>query len=132
MTSRDIERILREFFAAEDGGLVAVYLYGSVARGTAGPASDVDVGLLFRTTPGGGFEALPLRLEGRLEELLGRPVQAVLLQHAPPDLVHRVMRDGRLVLDRDPAVRIRFEVQARNQYFDLLPHLERYRRHRAS
>lgn len=30
--------------------------------------------------------------------------------------------------DRDPGARIRFEARARNEYFDLLPFLERYRR----
>jgi hypothetical protein len=30
--------------------------------------------------------------------------------------------------DRDPSARIRFEVRVRNEYFDLLPHLLRYRR----
>jgi len=33
-----------------------------------------------------------------------------------------------LLLDRDRAARIRFEVRARNEYFDLLPTLNRYRR----
>jgi len=32
-----------------------------------------------------------------------------------------VLRDGRLVLDRDPGARIRLEVRARNEYFDLEP-----------
>jgi len=52
----------------------------------------------------------------------------VVLNRAPVDLVHRVLRDGILLLDRDPSGRIRFEVRARNEYFDLLPHLRRYRR----
>ncbi|MEO8182524.1 MAG: hypothetical protein ABI895_27115 [Deltaproteobacteria bacterium] len=34
---------------------------------------------------------------------------------APADLVHRILRDQRLLLDRDPALRIRFEVAARNR-----------------
>jgi hypothetical protein len=40
---------------------------------------------------------------------------------APADLVHRVLRDGRIVFDRDPPARIRFEVRRRNEYFDLAP-----------
>jgi hypothetical protein len=44
------------------------------------------------------------------------------------DLAHRVLRDGLLLLERDRSARIRFEVRARNEYFDLLPHLRRYRR----
>jgi uncharacterized protein YutE (UPF0331/DUF86 family) len=46
-------------------------------------------------------------------------IQVVVLIRAPADLVHRVLRDGHLVLD--PAARIRFEVQRRNEYFDLAP-----------
>ena len=34
-----------------------------------------------------------------------------------------------LILERDAEARIRFETRARNEYFDLLPHLQRYRRH---
>ena len=47
----------------------------------------------------------------------------VVLNRAPADLIHRVLRDGILVLDLDPSARIRFEVRARNEYFVLLPHL---------
>jgi hypothetical protein len=50
------------------------------------------------------------------------------LNTAPPDLVHRVLRDGVLVLERDASARIRFEVRARNEYFDLRPRLDEYRR----
>ena len=38
------------------------------------------------------------------------------------------MRDGKLLLDRDENRRIAFEVRARNEYFDLLPYLDQYRR----
>jgi len=41
---------------------------------------------------------------------------------------YRVLRDGRLLLDRDPSTRIRFETSARREYFDLLPYVRRYRR----
>ena len=56
------------------------------------------------------------------------PVQVVLLNDAPVDLVHRVLRDGELLLERDRAARIRFEVRARSLYFDLQPMLTEYRR----
>jgi len=69
-----------------------------------------------------------LTLEGELERLLGRPVEVVVLNSAPVDLVHRVLRDGRLVFEGDRSARIAFEVKARNEYFDLFPILRRYRR----
>lgn len=55
-------------------------------------------------------------------------VDLVVLNAASPDLVHRVLRDGILLLERDRPARIAFEVRARNAYFDLQPVLARYRR----
>lgn len=111
-------------------GLVAAYLFGSFGRGEATAASDVDLGLLYRTDPPRTLDAPPAQLQDRLERALGRPVDTVVLNAAPPELVHRVMRDGILLLDADPSLRIRFEVKARNEYFDLLPYLRLYRRSR--
>lgn len=112
--------------------IAAAYLFGSVARGTATASSDVDVGILLEHAPPRTLERIPADLQDRLTEALGRPVDLIILNDAAPDLIHRVLRDGALILDRVPALRIRFEVRARNEYFDLLPILEEYRRPRAS
>ena len=123
-----IEQSLRELFAAHPEGIVAAYLYGSVARGTAGARSDVDVAVLFEAVPPATLEGLPLDLENQIARRVERPAQVVVLNTAPVGLIHRVLRDGVLVLDRAPNVRIRFEVRARNEFFDLQPILARYRR----
>lgn len=128
MTLMQLEQRVTEELASADDRLVAAYLFGSVARGTDSSSSDIDVGLLLRTAPSGELDDLRFNLEGNLERALGQRTQVVILNNAPPDLVHRVLRDGRLLLDRDRAARIRFEVRARNEYFDLLPILNRYRR----
>jgi uncharacterized protein len=128
MVSDTIEQRLRDFFATEDGEIVAAYLFGSVARGTAGARSDLDVAVLYADRPPATLAGLPLDLERRLERLEGRPVQVIVLNTAPVGLVHRVLRDGLLLLDRDPSARIRFEVRARNQFFDLQPLVAHYRR----
>ena len=128
MTSGDVERILRESFAAEPDDLIAAYLFGSMARGTSGARSDVDVAVLYAATPPATLEGLPLDLTSRIEHLVKRPVQVIVLNTAPADLIHHVLRDGVLLLDRDPSARIRFEVRARNEFFDLQPILDRYRR----
>ena len=92
------------------------------------PDSDVDVAVLYRHTPAATFNALPLRLEEEVERLLRRTTQVVVLNRASPDLRARVLRDGVLLLDRDPSFRIRFEVRTRNEWFDILPMLREYRR----
>jgi hypothetical protein len=123
-----VEARLKAFFEDDPRGAVAVYLFGSVARGQARPDSDIDIGVLFATDPPATLEAPQFALEAALERRLGSPVQVVALNRAPADLVHRVLRDGRLVLDRDRAARIRFEVRSRNVYFDLAPIRRLYRR----
>jgi predicted nucleotidyltransferase len=119
---------LRSHFTRHGEGIVAAYLYGSVARGTAHSGSDVDVAVLFAHAPPPTLAGLPVDLEADLTGLVGREVQIAVLNEAPVDLVHRILRDGVLVCENDPAARIAFEVKARSEYFDLLPILQRYRR----
>jgi uncharacterized protein len=119
---------LTAFFRSRPNGLAAVYVFGSVGRGDARADSDVDVAVLYRNDPPATLEGLPLDLEGELERLLGLPVDVIALNRAPVDLVHRVLRDGALILEADREARIRFEVKSRAEYFDLLPTLELYRR----
>lgn len=121
--SRGLDRIERAF----PGSVVAVYLFGSEARGDAAPGSDVDLGILLAATPARTIEGRALDLADELTVELGREADVVVLNDAPVDLVARVLRDGKLLLDRDRSARIRFEVRVRNEYFDLLPYLRRYR-----
>jgi len=119
---------LRALLAEAPADVVAAYLFGSVARGTASASSDLDLALLLGGAAARTLETRQLDFEGKLERAIKRPVQIVILNDAPPDLVHRVLRDGRLLLERDRAARLRFEVRARSLYFDLLPFLLRYRK----
>ena len=131
MDRTSILHSLGGFFAASPvsaAEVTASWLFGSLARGDAGPRSDIDVAVLYRGTPAATFAALPLRLEGEIERHLGRTTQVVALNRAPADLRIRVLRDGVLLIDRDPSLRIRFEVRTRNEWFDLQPILHEYRR----
>ena len=125
-----VEHALHALLAERAPQLVAAWLFGSVARGRARETSDVDVAILTGRPRPSTLDDLPLDLEASLADTLGRPVQVVVLDHAPSDLVHRVLRDGVLVVDRSPAERIRFEVAARNRYFDMAPIVREYRRAR--
>lgn len=119
---------LAALFAADPRGATAVYVFGSEGRGEARAQSDVDVAVLFDQAPEGKLMGAALTIAGDLERHLGRPVDLVVLNTAPADLVHRVFRDGVVVFDRDRVARIRFEVARRNEYFDLQPIHREYRR----
>jgi predicted nucleotidyltransferase len=60
-----IETRLKAFFEADARGAVAVYLYGSVARGEA--RSDGDVGVLFTAEPPATLGAPQFQIETALE-----------------------------------------------------------------
>lgn len=125
---RPIESEMRARFETAPPDVLAAYVFGSIARDDADAESDVDVAILLAAEPRPELASQRLDLAAELERGLGRRVDLVILNTAPVDLVHRVLRDGALVLDRDRAARIRFEVRARNEYFDVLPFLRRYRR----
>ena len=129
-----IEQRLREFFEAkaEAEGIAAAWLFGSVARGTARPDSDVDVGVLFREDPPRTLAGYRFDLEADLEKLLRVPVQLVVLNRAPVDLAFRVLRDGKLLVNQDPSRRIQFEVRTHNEYWDMEPYWRLLRKERGA
>jgi uncharacterized protein len=110
--------------------VISAWVYGSVARGKARANSDLDVAVLLGLPPGRrlSFDELPLDILRDLEHATGREVDLVVIDTADVDLVHRVLRDGVLVCDRDRSRRIAFEVQKRHEYFDIAPRREAYRR----
>lgn len=118
---------LRAFFEVDPHDAAAVYLFGSVARGTERDGSDIDVGVLFDAPPPPTLAGQPFEVADALERLLGRPVDVVSLNTAPVDLRIRVLREGQLVFERNAAARVRFEVATRNEAFDLEPVLRAYR-----
>jgi predicted nucleotidyltransferase len=130
MEVQQLEALIRAKLGASTS-VAAVYLFGSRARGTARTSSDVDLGLLYRDAPPPTLLGQPFELQTELTIELGVRVDIVVMNTAPVDLVHRILRDGRILYEAERSRRIAFEVKARNQYFDLLPILQRYRRQSA-
>ena len=111
-------------------GVLAAYLIGSQARGSAGPLSDVDVAILHDPSLDSRAR-LDLRLAAVAAAgaaLATTEVDVVILNGAPPLLRQRALRDGKLLLDRDPRARIGFQVRTLNDYVDTEP-LRRLRAH---
>lgn len=131
MTTPDLQEQLRDALARRSD-LAAAWLFGSRARGTERANSDVDVAILLREDPPRTLDGLMLDLQDDLAGELGRPVDLVVMNHAPADLVHRVLRDGELLIENDRSRRVRFEVARRAEFFDLLPILRRYRHREAA
>lgn len=129
MDTENIRARVASYFAQAPSAIVAAYLFGSFGRGTSGEHSDVDIAVLFREAPERALDGHRFRVQGELEQALRRRVDVIVLNDASPDLSHRVLRDGVLILDRDRNFRLRFEVKRRNEYLDFLPVLKLYRRY---
>ncbi|MCB1849206.1 MAG: nucleotidyltransferase domain-containing protein [Gammaproteobacteria bacterium] len=129
MHTLPLYRQLTQFFSRGDESVVCAYLFGSQARGTAHHSSDADIAVLLKNSPVSSLEGSGLDLASEIEERVCVPVDLVILNQAPVDLVHRILRDGILLYEADPSARIAFEVKARGTYFDLIPYLRQYRRY---
>lgn len=107
--------------------VLLAYLFGSAAQGRTHALSDVDIAVLvdevqFREldnrTPWGYQASLGAELAGALQR---DDVDLVLLHSAPPLLKHQVVRCGRILLSRDEALRVDFEVRVHQEYLDTKP-----------
>jgi predicted nucleotidyltransferase len=94
MTFDDVRRLIEpEKEALRARGVAALYVFGSVARGEAGSASDVDV--LIDIEPGKRFHILDLaNVYNRLTSALGTEVDIVTSRSVKNALQERVLRDA--------------------------------------
>jgi predicted nucleotidyltransferase len=101
----------------------AVYLFGSRARNTYQPDSDVDLAVLLKNRHG-DFDLLDFIVS--IEKLLKLPVDAVVLNRAGEILKYQVRLHGILLYEEDATHRKAFEVKSRKEYEDFLHLHKRY------
>lgn len=109
--------------ALDRDGVVAAMLIGSQARRTVGPLSDVDIAVWHDpdVDSRGRFD-LQLSLAGDAGRALGTDeIDIVMLNHAPPLMRHRAIRDGKRLVERDRDERVRLETRAILDYLDTAP-----------
>ena len=131
----DAETLRRLAAAFDHKGVVAAMLIGSRARASAGPLSDIDVGV-WHEPDLDPSERLDLRLElaaAAAAALHTDEVDVVLLNQATPLMRHRAIRDGQPLVERDRRARVRMETKGILDYLDTKPlraELARGTRHR--
>lgn len=102
--------------------VVLAYLYGSCAKGTPRPQSDVDIAILLD-------ENIPVKegpygyraelLAVLMKTLRTNQIDLVILNEAPPFLMFQVVRYGKLIISRSEAKRIDFHVKTIARYIDV-------------
>lgn len=109
--------------ALDREGVVAAMLIGSQAQGTAGPLSDVDIAVWHdpELDARGRFDLQVALASDAGDALDTDEIDVVMLNHAPPLLRHRAIRDGKRLVERDHDERVRLETRAILDYLDTAP-----------
>ena len=118
---------LRTLF--EHTGLLAVYLFGSRAEGTANTQSDYDFAILVDfSSPMDDLAFTALDLEEKLAAILNTEVDIITLNTA--DIEHKflIISRGVLIYSSDDDKRTDFEDIVIKEYLDFKPVLELYRK----
>lgn len=115
---RKLHSLAKRWSTDED--VAAAFLHGSRARGDARPRSDVDLAVILR--PGLAAQDRWRKRLGLVEaaasELGTDAVDVIFLEEVPAPLAHRAIRDGRLIVDRDPHRRVAVVEDVLRRYLD--------------
>lgn len=112
---------IKDYFSIQPD-ILAVYLYGSFAKGTTHPRSDIDLGILFKGQNRlKNFHRLADFIDGLYQLKLANfpkeiDVRDVYLNQSPMYLMNVI--SGQVVYSRNENDRIKFEVLAMNQFYD--------------
>ncbi|MFH1187414.1 MAG: nucleotidyltransferase domain-containing protein [bacterium] len=103
------------------GNVVFGYIFGSVAKGTAGPLSDLDVAIFVDSADKKEQEKIRENIRENLEEKLNLAdkVDVVILnEEIPPLLESQVVYNGELIFSKDEAKRAHYEARAISRWLD--------------
>ena len=115
----EIERILRYF--VERPEVIALYLFGSFDTQFERADSDIDLAVLVSDKQREELEILKSEYYNASPRFSVRTVDIVILDTAPTYLKHRILKTGRILLDRSPSIRKEFTARVVQEYFDYKP-----------
>lgn len=105
-----------EYLQADEDILFA-YLFGGLARGKAKPMSDVDIAVFLDEKA--SLAEKKLEIFGNLASiLLTDEIDLVVLNKAPLTLRMKILENKKVIVDRAPLIRHRYESLTMRQYFD--------------
>jgi predicted nucleotidyltransferase len=119
-----VESALRALVAQaeDDRDVLAVILFGSQARGDAGPGSDIDVCTVLE---GGAPSAIEMGRK-RLDYLAGRDLDVTIFQQLPLYIRSRVLKEGRVLFVRDEDRLYELAFRTARAFEDFRPYYRAY------
>ena len=113
-----LQRLPAATRAMEDDPLVLfAYLFGGLTRGDPKPLSDVDMAVYLREAASAADSKLAI-FDVLTDALGTNELDLVILNTAPISLVGRIIQGRKLLVDKEPFCRHRFESAKLREFFD--------------
>ena len=93
------------------------YLFGGLAAGRIGPLSDIDLAVYLKERSRASRVKIRL-LDNLIDLLRTEEIDLVILNAAPLPLAYRIIKNKRILVDRDPFLRHRYESLIIREYLD--------------
>lgn len=120
MTRQDIIDRLKDYFSHDDD-IEMVLLYGSVAKGTFNPKSDIDIALYSKNEL--SFEVLA-KIQTELAIIFDREIDVADLKKAEGTFLYQIMTNA-VKIKFEENIYVRYAMKALYFYEDFLPILRR-------
>jgi predicted nucleotidyltransferase len=121
-----IRKKLTSFFKKEKGILFA-YLFGSAVRGRLISESDIDIAVYLDKKRVKDTFKKRLKLMVEFERILKRETDVVILNDVKSVFFKFVIiKEGKLLFERNRQKRIEFELEVMRDYYDFSPFMEKY------
>lgn len=99
----------------DDPNIVFAYLFGGMVRERRNPLSDIDIAVYVKDLQSLDYLALFGRITDSLDT---NEVDLVILNTSPTSLTGRILQNRKVLIDKDPFLRHRFESINLRKYFD--------------
>ncbi|MGA1826407.1 MAG: type VII toxin-antitoxin system MntA family adenylyltransferase antitoxin [bacterium] len=97
--------------------VIFAYLFGGLAKGKLGPLSDVDIAIFLSLDA--DYLKEKIEIQGKLIDILKTDeLDLVVLNKAPLPLSARIIRNKKIITDKDMFLRHKFESLILRKYFD--------------
>ena len=122
--SKAIQDSIRSYFDTilPTSSIIAVYLFGSYANGTANDASDIDIGVYFEPS---AYKKDPIGTSSQAYLAAAktgmdteRKTDITFLNTASLEIAYEVITTGILIVQKDLEKRLDYEIALKGMYFD--------------
>ncbi len=107
-------KFLSDFFL-NDPNIIFAYIFGGLLKGKPNPLSDVDIAVYVKNIKKLDY----INLFGNISNILGTDeIDLVILNTAQLSLAGRILQNRKILVDKDPFFRHKYESKILREFFD--------------